>query len=1164
MRTLCRWRMPVLALLCLLATVATVSAQTAAIVDKDNVEGPNINLNFAPVRPFLMATVGTTTNLYAVNSFDNTVEVFPNGGPTSPTAVYSVPWGPVSIATWTDGTGALELLVVCRGSDCLTRLDAATGRVKSTIDLPAEPADILVDDTLGRAWVSCPGADSVVEIILATGAKRIYSEATNPLFRMKRPTFLSFQDSVTLGRRILVAPLLSGNNSTPEGGSTPNATGSIYDAEGTTTPFPDEDLFRINPISTVAAGVEVLAVDMGTVLFAHGVHPLTKRFWQLNTEANNKDASAQSEPAVKGKFVNNRINIIDISTATVIDGTDDASSVVAILDSYTNDVNQSAGLGGMITDSNQRTVGQPYALTFHPTNGKVFVAGLLTDNIMVLDQNGAFVNEWKLPDGSIPRGLMLDSSGTVLLVYCWGSNKVLAYRWNKTTPSVLKTLDLRYDPTPANIAKGRELFYDGSRSEHGNISCASCHVDGTTDLLSWNLSNPPLDDKGPMLTQTLFGLDRLAPFHWRGERTLSDFNGAFVGLLGASQKLDGQTELPDFEAFVFSLQVPANPVQDRDRLINDSIQADILGSPTGVSAVAGQNTFRNTPTFGTLTCNECHAAPTGTNNDINRDFSAPFRPRRATFKVAPFHDLQLKRQSRVNVLVPSAGGVLASSPRGFLGASIAHAGVVSDLFGFVVLITGNVPFGNQNGWDITSFINQWDTGLAPAVHFAQTLNAQTTTAQRNDIIYLARQAAARNCGLVAFGTSVNSSGSLAATRWFYNRVSRMFEADQVGFTPRPLSTFLNSVSVEDNCFFGVPVGMAERIGVDFDMDGIRNGGDSFPLTPGPLNALDLTPPGFDVAPHVAFVTTKVARLSWSTNEPARSEIRYREVGSGAAYTLIVRNDFTSIESVILNDLRPSTIDTFANYVPETVAYEWNVKVFDRNGNNQVYTSPPNIVTDPFIKAQFNPGSPREVLELGAHKVISTSMTSLSPPSAGVRSTTVTVQLAMKRGKDAVTNGPAPAINRFVVGRILVKKAGTDTFVNDPATYGISAGSNTAIISDVVLVDNTGAAHAVDGMGNPKPILLSEHVSGTPHIILSHRSTGAGSVSMNINIAGLTTGDTVAFNVEAVIEIPSANIGTYDANFPQSPLLISLNKDAGMQWSFPDSGETRTTVTVDVP
>src|SRR5262249_37815721 len=155
--------------------------------------------------------------------------------------------------------------------------------------------------------------------------------------------------------------------------------------------------------------------------------------------------------------------------------------------------------------------------------GVCFVAGLLTDNVITLDSSGnripgAVLN---LPDGTMPRQVLVRPDDTVLAV--WGCGEVTqpggqvlgdcrGYLQQTSAPSLQVPVSIGIDPTPEIVRKGRQVFFDASHSLHNNTSCASCHDEGKTDMLAWNLSkisasvNDGYDNKGPMVTQTLVGI----------------------------------------------------------------------------------------------------------------------------------------------------------------------------------------------------------------------------------------------------------------------------------------------------------------------------------------------------------------------------------------------------------------------------------------------------------------------------------------------------------------------------------------------------------------------------------------------------------------------------------------------------------------------------------
>lgn len=78
-------------------------------------------------------------------------------------------------------------------------------------------------------------------------------------------------------------------------------------------------------------------------------------------------------------------------------------------------------------------------------------------------------------------------------------------------------------------------------------------------------------------------------------------------------------------------------------------------------------------------------------------------------------------------------------------------------------------------------------------------------------------------------------------------------------------------------------------------------------SPTPTTMADTTPPKFTGAPHVEYLTAHSFALTWTTNEPASSEVKF---GTSANYESI--NDkqkalFVTEHLVVVNGLQPSTI-----------------------------------------------------------------------------------------------------------------------------------------------------------------------------------------------------------------------------------------------------------------
>ncbi len=908
----------------LLATVALnpAWAQTASYIAVDNIEEDWVNLNLPPVRPMML---WGGLELYALNVHDSTVSRYTTAS-SLPMSTFRTPWGPVSVAGWVDpfgGASSEKLLVACRGSYVLAFLDRITGQTIDILELPAEPGDLLVDQTSNQAYITCSAQDLVVEVDLVGVA--ITRQWTIP---SKHPLFMSFDQN----NDIVVAPMLSGNNSATErapGTFIPLDSGprGILDlanpAVATPPGLPDQDLFRIlrGPGTVLPQ-----ATAMGAVLFNVAHNPATNTFWQLGTEANNKDPARQTEPSIMGESVR---NVLSIVTDNPVGAPHPPLNVINLDDSNPT-------TPGVQIDPT-RTVGQPYGLAIEPITGFGFISGMLTDNVTVLDSRGSFVLEWDVPRGSIPRAVMYSPTLNLVFVYCWGTNKVESYILG-TPPAPFVSFDLGHDPTPELIKKGRQVYYSAFKSRDNNASCNSCHIDGKADNLPWNLSNENKDNKGPMFTQLLSGIDRLPPFHWRGERDeLIFFNEAFVGLLGARAPLSERPggEFDQFEAFVMSLRNPANPNANETRVVDGTIQGPTFpGYPSG-NAVNGQNLFVvNTA----LPCEGCHNFPMGTSNEVVADDAFNNNPRRQRFKVAPFHEIY-RKETDADPLTPGIQTVPVALVGGSTvnfsatGAGFAHASVFTNLNHFVQIFENPIlpaPLTQAQAADLLSFLWQWDNGMGLAVHRAFMLRQGTVAAVTPRLNYLVAQANQRNCDIAVYGSSF-IGGSTRQVDWIFNRATGLFDADDTTLASQPLSFFTGQATSGSgsNVFVGVPIGSGERFGVDYDADDLFNGDEStLAANPyvkdtdgdrfwdghevnnagNPTSAItvsnDITAPTVTDVQTLWF-TQRVATLTVFTDEPTAVTATY-QLNGGPAQT-VSENRHRKVHRLVLTDLTPSTV-----------------------------------------------------------------------------------------------------------------------------------------------------------------------------------------------------------------------------------------------------------------
>jgi hypothetical protein len=1183
-----------LVVMCLASVSASVFAQgPEEYILIDRVEGANIQMNSAPIRPL---TISSTAVVWAVNTQDSTIERFdpvPGAMPGDvfpPVVVRKVPWGPVSIARWDGGTTTLgdQLLVVCRGTWGLLRMDEATGEYTAFTRLPGEPSDIVVDPVRDRAFVSCMGADAVVEIDLVNQQPTVdhtYVFPDHLGFLIKSPLFLSLDLTVPTDPSVLVAPLHSGNNSTPSviGSSLVGPTVlDLTDEVNVVNPgggLPDFDLLRIQPGAVPGAGtVTVVARNMGTLLFAHGVHPTTGDFWQLNTEANNKDPALQSEPAIKGDFVFNRLTIVpDLATQVL--------PVTATDTEFTNFDDLGEG----------EVIGQPFAMAFHP-NSTVFVTGMLTDNITHFFASGNRFREWDLPDGSIPRGMV--TFNNLVLTYCWGTNQIVIQNWTAPDPTTTNiTLQLRHDPTPPDIARGREIFFDASHSERGNASCASCHFDGGTDFLVWNLSNLPKDNKGPMFTQTLVGLERLEPFHWRAERDLEDFNKAFKGLLGASQELSDD-DFADFKSFLFSLKNPANPFQNADRILDSGIHHPRTET-LGADATVGQQLWSNSSFIlfnQGFTCVGCHTLATGSNNDITPCPPNVLPQEQSRLKATAFHELWRKTQLRVPINLQASGVEL----RAFTGAGVSHAGAIPDLLDFT---TFNTVQGPEHR---TDFMHQFDQGLGRAVHWGVLLDLDNHTIAQAQLTYLQEQLDDRNCDVVVMGQT-DVSGTLQPMRWAWDRFlttpAFVPENPEAGLSTRQFGDFINAIDPgagtpqESNLFVGLPVGMGYRFGVDYDSDGLLNGVEegAAALEPAPGDPLDLTPPTFVSPPAIDWATTKVARLRFDTSELTTARVTYTDLITGDSQ--VITSDLPArTHGLTLTGLRASTsTDSITpsgavEFVSEDVRYDVDTEIFDlgdppnpNSFEDLTFQTAPFILPIDHFANPLDPGDRDEFFDpttegddrqfLHAHFVRALTFTLRKDlvPQASVKGT-VNVTVTFRQGAmefDGSQWVKPAAPRRLVIARVYHQPKGSDTVTAIPDVTPL----NQTIRVDSVRLDVLGLG--TNPCGTPQAGAIVPDLQPGPYLIhrtLTDDLTGQVTFEFDTPAGLVQPGDKVLFNIEAIVEIPevpplpaiatpvAANFQTVlDGLSAISTCELPLpadNAEAYSQWDFPTTQEAR--------
>lgn len=381
--------------------------------------------------------------------------------------------------------------------------------------------------------------------------------------------------------------------------------------------LPDKDVFAIDTQSLVETAVYS---HVGTTLFNLAVNPGSGDLYVSNTEANNhirfEGEGIFAGSTVQGNIARTQVTYINTQNPKI----------------YPRHVNRHIDYSQLKAPLGvkEHSLSAPNQMEVSADGRLLYLAALGSDKVAVLHTsqleeqrfwNGdaddfnpvqASQNYINVPGG--PAGLLLDDARNRLFVYTRYDNAIVTIDID-TKEELNRTPML--SPEPDSHVVGRAMLYDANRSSsNGEASCASCHIFGDTDHLSWNLGNPdagntrnkqpfPLkhfpslgcdlvgpDDascqllqiingdgdldtiasmKGPMATQTMRGMSTHGHMHWRGDRvngyfgddveqtldervSFKNFIVAFEGLLGMDIALPESVDAQDKTVEVVELE----------------------------------------------------------------------------------------------------------------------------------------------------------------------------------------------------------------------------------------------------------------------------------------------------------------------------------------------------------------------------------------------------------------------------------------------------------------------------------------------------------------------------------------------------------------------------------------------------------------------------------
>jgi DNA-binding beta-propeller fold protein YncE len=628
--------------------------------------------------------------------------------------------------------------------------------------------------------------------------------------------------------------------------------------------LPDKDVFVID---ANAATPELLPGDdgyfasVGTTLFNMIVNPANGKVYVTNTEARNhvrfEGPGSFADTTVRGHLVDNRITVLDENGVHP-----------RLLNKH---IDHEAGFAPVPNPVNALSVSQPLGMAIS-SDGEVLYTTVLGNDKVAIYYTAELEDDEFYPDevdqipisGGGPTGVVLDEQHDRLYVLTRFDNGI-----SVIDAEALEEIDhlTMHNPEPASLVAGRRLLYDAAlTSSNGDQACSSCHVFGDKDELSWDLGDPDGDVmatpsnvldflgvghidfhpmKGPMTTQSLRGLDNHGPMHWRGDRNgehlgppaqpndgafsevaaFNAFNVAFVGLIGRDQQLS-PAQMQAFTDFQLQVMYPPNPI----RALDNSLNADQQAGQEFFNTKLAFNNFINNVDF---TCSDCHVIDPDGNAEygierpgffgtdghiVHAEFSQ-------TFKIPHLRNLYTK----VGTFGFPGDDFFFNNPN-LVFYDESHQGDQIRGFGFTHDGSKDTPMRFFNAFTLTpdgftdfegmrqvaEFIFAMDSNLKPIVGQQVTLTADNFADAAARIVLLLQRADQGECELVA------------KTRLALLELGLVYGGGEFtpSFTALPTLSDAQvrllslSAPVTYTC---VPPGSGERLGIDRDSDGHRDG-----------------------------------------------------------------------------------------------------------------------------------------------------------------------------------------------------------------------------------------------------------------------------------------------------------------------------------------------------
>jgi YVTN family beta-propeller protein len=295
------------------------------------------------------------------------------------------------------------------------------------------------------------------------------------------------------------------------------------------------------------------------------------------------------------------------------------------------DVAQVKLLNTVLLDNVDSGAANPWAVSWSKDGSRICVTHAGTDEVSVLDAPGLIAKLKKsaspgdVPndlsfllglqqriklDGKGPRGLALVKSTAYVSNYFSDSLSVVDLASSEAAPV---SIALGTPQEPSMERRGESLFHDATIAFQGWQSCSSCHPDGRSDAMHWDLLNDGIGN--PKNTKSMLYSHRTPPAMSQGVRESAEIavRSGLEHILFASRP---ESEAEAIDEYLKSLRPVPSPY-----LVN--------GEPTA-AALRGKKLFYD-PQVGCASCHggelftdlQSYDVGTGGPNDKSQAFDTP-------------------------------------------------------------------------------------------------------------------------------------------------------------------------------------------------------------------------------------------------------------------------------------------------------------------------------------------------------------------------------------------------------------------------------------------------------------------------------------------------------------------------------------------------------------